>query len=50
MPKDYVEQRAGGYDITGSRLDAGTAMEELLLIWLASQASDWINRLEWLPL
>jgi hypothetical protein len=28
-------------------LDAGTAAEELLLIW---EASEWENRLEWLPL
>jgi hypothetical protein len=31
-------------------LDIGTAIEELLLIWLASDASEWENRLEWLPL
>jgi hypothetical protein len=31
-------------------LDIGTAIEELLLIWLASEASDWENQLEWLPL
>jgi hypothetical protein len=31
-------------------LDVGTAIEELLLIWLASGASEWDNRLEWLPL
>jgi hypothetical protein len=32
------------------RVDVGTAIDELLLIWLASEASDWENRLEWLPL
>ena len=31
-------------------LDIGTAIEELLLIWLASEASEWADRLEWLPL
>jgi len=30
--------------------DVGTAIEELLLVWLASEAEDWVNRLEWLPL
>jgi hypothetical protein len=33
-----------------SELDVGTAIEELLLIWLASQASEWADRLVWLPL
>ncbi len=32
------------------RLDIGTAIEELLLVWLASDASEWANRIEWLPL
>jgi hypothetical protein len=31
-------------------LDVGTAIDEILLIWLASDASDWQDRLEWLPL
>ncbi len=31
-------------------LDIGTAIDELLLIWLASDASEWEDRLEWLPL
>jgi hypothetical protein len=31
-------------------LEIGRAIDELLLIWLVSEASDWENRLEWLPL
>lgn len=31
-------------------LDLGTVIEELLLIWLAPKASEWENRIEWLPL
>jgi hypothetical protein len=31
-------------------LDIGVAIEELLLIWLATEASEWNQRLEWLPL
>ena len=31
-------------------LEIGRAIDELLLIWLASEASEWENRLEWLPL
>jgi hypothetical protein len=28
----------------------GVAIEDLLLIWAASQAEEWHNRLLWLPL
>ena len=31
-------------------LDVGTAIDELLLIWLASEAAEWKDRLVWLPL
>ena len=31
-------------------LDVGTAIDDLLLIWLASESSEWEDRLEWLPL
>jgi hypothetical protein len=31
-------------------LEISRAIDELLLIWLASEASEWENRLEWLPL
>jgi hypothetical protein len=44
-----------GNDTTGvffipQNLHVGTAIEEIVLIWLASTASDWQNRLIWLPL
>jgi hypothetical protein len=55
MPAHFREFRNAGKHSAGvflvpQRLDAGTAIEELLLIWLASEASEWENRLEWLPL
>ena len=28
----------------------GLVIESILLIWIASEASEWINRLTWLPL
>ncbi len=28
----------------------GSAIEELLLVWSASDAEDWLNRLIWIPL
>ena len=31
-------------------LNVGMAIDELLLIWLASEASEWAGRLVWLPL
>ena len=31
-------------------LEVGVAIEELLLIWLVSEAEEWNSRLEWLPL
>jgi hypothetical protein len=31
-------------------LDFGAAIEEILLIWLAPEASEWKNRVAWLPL
>jgi hypothetical protein len=42
--------QSGGVFLIPQSLDIGTAIEELLLIWLASEASEWANRLEWLPL
>ena len=43
-------KRSAGVFLVAQTLDIGTAIEELLLVWLASEASDWENRLEWLPL
>jgi len=31
-------------------LDIGSAIDELVLIWLVSEAAEWADRLEWLPL
>lgn len=41
---------SSGVFLIPQSLDVGTAIEELLLVWLASEASEWENRLEWLPL
>jgi hypothetical protein len=55
MPAHFREFRKAGNHSAGVLLipqsfDVGPAIEELLLIWLASEASEWENRLEWLPL
>jgi hypothetical protein len=31
-------------------LDVGRAIDELMLVWLASDAAEWETRLVWLPL
>jgi len=47
--KDTGNHSCGVFLIPQS-LDVGTAIDELLLIWLASEASEWNGRLVWLPL
>ncbi len=42
--------RSPGVFLIPQSIDIGRAIDELLLIWLASEASEWANRLEWLPL
>jgi hypothetical protein len=39
-----------GVFLVPQSLDVGTATDELLPIWLASEASEWEDRLEWRPL
>jgi len=55
MPRHFRQFRKDGNHSAGVLLvpqnpDVGTAIEELLLIWLASEAQEWENRLAWLPL
>ncbi len=55
MPKHFREfaksgEHGAGVFLVPQSLDVGTAIEELLLIWVASEASEWGNRLAWLPL
>jgi len=47
--RDGGKTSAGVFLIAQSR-DVGSAVDELLLIWLASDALEWENRLVWLPL
>jgi hypothetical protein len=55
MPSHFRAFRKAGKHSCGvflipQSLDVGTAIDELLVIWLASEAAEWENRLEWLPL
>jgi len=43
-------KHSAGVFLIAQSLDVGAAIDELLLIWLASEASEWQDRLEWLPL
>jgi hypothetical protein len=42
--------QSAGVFLVPQSLDIGTAIDELLLVWLASEAQEWLNRLVWLPL
>jgi Domain of unknown function (DUF5615) len=55
MPMHFSEftrggRYSGGVFLVPQSLEVGTAIDELLLIWLASEGSEWENRLQWLPL
>jgi 4-hydroxy-L-threonine phosphate dehydrogenase PdxA len=55
MPAHFREFRNAGNHGSGvflipQSLDVGTAIDELLLIYTASEASEWEDRLVWLPL
>jgi hypothetical protein len=55
IPAHFRAFRNAGQDSPGvfliaQSLDVGAAIDEPLLIWLTSDASEWENRLEWLPL
>jgi hypothetical protein len=43
-------KNSAGVLLVPQSLDVGAAIEDLLLVWLASEASEWGNRLVWLPL
>lgn len=55
MPAHFRAFRNAGKHSSGvfliqQSLDVGAAIDELLLVWLTSEASEWENRLVWLPL
>lgn len=55
IPEHFRRFRAAGNHSAGvflvpQSLDIGVAIDELVLIWQASEAWEWIDRLEWLPL
>jgi hypothetical protein len=43
-------KRSPGVFLVPQSLEIGAAIDELLVIWLASEAQEWEDRLIWLPL
>jgi hypothetical protein len=43
-------RRSAGVFLVLQTLDMRTVIDDLLLVWLLSEASEWDDRLEWLPL
>ena len=54
MPNHFAEfiaaQSSAGVLIVPQKLPISQAVEELLLVWVASEADEWINRIFSLPL
>jgi hypothetical protein len=44
------KSQSPGVILLRARVPIAVAIEELLLIWAASEAEEWINRLAWIPL
>ena len=45
-----VEQTCPGLILVPKRMPIGAAIEELHMIWLASEAEEWIDQMRRLPL
>jgi len=54
MPAHFAEYLAtansSGVILLREAISLAVAIEELVLIWTASEAEEWINRLAWIPL
>jgi hypothetical protein len=54
MPQHFAafiqNQPSAGLLIIPQHLSYAVVVEELLLIWVASEAEEWINRIAYLPL
>lgn len=54
MPKHFAEfiaqQASSGVIVVPQKLAVGVAADDLILVWSASEADEWINRIQSLPL
>jgi hypothetical protein len=50
--KDFLRggSRSPGVLMVPQDAPAGRVIESILLIWIASEADEWTNRIVWLPL
>jgi hypothetical protein len=50
--KDFLRggSRSPGVLMVPQNAPAGRVIESILLIWIASEAGEWTNRITWLPL
>ena len=47
----FIETRSSaGVILVAQDLDIGSAIDELLLVWATTDASEWMNRIGYLPL
>jgi hypothetical protein len=44
------ERRCAGLILVPDKVPIRVAIEDLLLIWHFTEAEEWVNRMEWLPL
>jgi len=46
----FIEKStSAGLLIVSQKLDIGAAIEQILLVWTATEAEEWINRIGYLP-
>lgn len=54
IPKHFrhfiTQQASPGVILIPQKLPLSTAIEHLLIIWLASEAEEWVNQIRFLPL
>jgi hypothetical protein len=54
MPAHFArftsDARSPGVILLREAIPISTAIEELALIWNASEAEEWVNRIVWIPL
>ena len=47
----FVEtSTSAGVLIVSQKLDVGASIEQIFLVWIASEAEEWINRIGYLPI
>ena len=54
MPAHFAQYAASAHSsgviLIREKVSIAVAIEELILVWTASEAEEWTNRLVWIPL